>query len=183
MSDQEAVVATYLTHPAVDAAVKSLTQGGFAFKDLSVIGKGFHTDEKAVGFYSVGDRIKFWGERGAFWGGLWGLFFGGFVLSVPVLGQVVVLGYVATVLISALEGAVFFGGLSALGAAIVSIGFSKDSVVKYEAAIKSDGFILMVHGALEDVERARMILHATSPVDLEMHGSMKLPHEESAEAL
>ena len=46
-------------------------------KNLSVVGKGYHTDEKVVGFYNTGDRIKFWGTRGAFWGGFWGLFFGG----------------------------------------------------------------------------------------------------------
>jgi hypothetical protein len=42
-------------------------------KNLSVVGKGYHTEEKVIGFYNVGDRVKFWGSRGAFWGGLWGL--------------------------------------------------------------------------------------------------------------
>jgi hypothetical protein len=54
--------------------------------------------------------MKFWGKRGAFWGGLWGLFFGGVFLMVPVVGQVMVLGYLATVIVSAVEGAVVVGG-------------------------------------------------------------------------
>jgi hypothetical protein len=32
-------------------------------KHLSVVGKGYNIDEKIVGFYNVGDRIKFWGKR------------------------------------------------------------------------------------------------------------------------
>ena len=98
-------------------------------KHLSVVGKGYHTDEKVVGFYNIGDRIKFWGTRGAFWGGFWGLFFGGLFMTVPLVGHVVVLGYLATVAVSAIENAILVGGLSALGAAIYSIGVPKDSVL------------------------------------------------------
>jgi hypothetical protein len=57
--------------------VKELAAAGFEMKNLSVVGKGYHTEERVVGFYNVGDRVKFWGKRGAFWGGPWGLFFGG----------------------------------------------------------------------------------------------------------
>jgi hypothetical protein len=35
------------------------------------------SDRNSLGFYNAGDRIKFWGARSAFWGGLWGLFLGG----------------------------------------------------------------------------------------------------------
>lgn len=31
---------------------------------LSVVGKGYHSEEQVVGFYNAGDRIKFWGTRG-----------------------------------------------------------------------------------------------------------------------
>ena len=76
-------------------------------------------------------EIKFWGKRGAFWGGLWGLFFGGVFLMVPVVGQVMVLGYLATVIASGVESAVLVGGLSALGAAMYSVGVPKESVIQY----------------------------------------------------
>lgn len=45
-------------------------------KKLSVVGKDYHTEENVVGFYTAGDRMKFWGKLGAFWGGLWGILFG-----------------------------------------------------------------------------------------------------------
>ena len=50
--------------------------------------------------------MKFWGKRGAFWGGLWGWLFGGVFMFVPVVGHVVVLGYLASMVIPAVEGAV-----------------------------------------------------------------------------
>ena len=43
---------------------------------LSSVGKGYHTDEQVVGYYNTGDRMKYWGKTGAFWGGSWGLLFG-----------------------------------------------------------------------------------------------------------
>ena len=146
MHTTDAVIAIYDNHAAAEAAVKKLAAAGFAMKNLSVVGKGYHTDEKVIGFYNMGDRVKFWGERGAIWGGLWGLFFGGMVLTIPVVGNVIVLGYLAATAISALEGAVLAGGMSALGAALYSIGMPKDSVIQYETAVEADGFLVMSHG-------------------------------------
>ena len=94
-----------------------MAEEGIDIRHLSIVGKGYHTDEKGVGFYNMGDRVKFWGKSGAFWGGLWGWFFGGIFPTIPVIGHVVVLGYLTAAVISAVEGAVVVGGLSALGAA------------------------------------------------------------------
>jgi hypothetical protein len=59
-----------------------------------------------------------------------GAVFGGIFLMVPVVGQVMILGYLATVVASAVEGVIVVGGLSALGAALCSIGVPKDSVIQ-----------------------------------------------------
>ena len=88
---------------------------------LSVVGKGYHLDEHVTGFYNSGYRIRFWGTRGAFWGGLCSLFFGGLFVSVPLAGSVIVLGYVATAVLSAIEGALVVGSMSALGAALFGL--------------------------------------------------------------
>lgn len=169
MNQDDAVVAVFANHSEADAAVKKLASDGFAMKHLSLIGKGYHTEESVAGFYNVGDRVKFWGSRGAFWGGMWGLFFGGLFLTIPIVGHVIVLGYLAAAAISAVEGAVVVGGLSAIGAAIASIGIPKDSVMQYETAIKADDFLVMAHGSQGEVERARTILATTHPKQLEMH--------------
>jgi hypothetical protein len=164
-------VATYKDHTLAEDAVKRLTSAGFDIKSLSLVGKGYHTDEKAVGFYNTGDRVKFWGSRGAFWGGFWGLFFGGMFMLVPVVGHVLVLGYLAATAVSVVEGAVVVGGLSALGAALYSIGVPKDSVVEYETALSADAFLVMVHGDDAEIERAKTILGTGSETDLKVYAS------------
>jgi hypothetical protein len=170
----DTVVAVFANHPAAETAVKRLAAAGFEMKDLSVVGKGFHTEEKIVGFYNTGDRIKFWGRRGAFWGGLWGLFFGGLFMTIPVVGHVIVLGYLAAMAISAVESAIVVGGLSALGAALYGIGVPKDSVIQYETAVKADGFLVMAHGTAEEIARATTILDTANPSRLDVHAGAKV---------
>ena len=169
MQPTDAVIAVFADHQAAETAVKKLTAAGFEMKNLSVVGKGYHTEEKVVGFYNIGDRVKFWGARGAFWGGLWGLFFGGLFLTIPVVGHVIVLGYLAATVISGVESAVMVGGLSALGAALFSIGVPKDSVIQYEAAVKADSFLVMAHGTAEEMARAKAILGTANPSRLDLH--------------
>jgi len=169
MTATDSVIAVFPSHEAADIAVKKLGEAGFDIKQLSVVGKGFHSEEKVVGFYNAGDRIKFWGKRGAFWGGLWGLFFGGLFLSIPVIGHVVVLGYLATAAISVIESTIMVGGLSAVGAALYSIGIPKDSIVQYETAIRADGFVVMAHGTSEELTRAKDVLVKLSPARLDLH--------------
>ena len=48
-------------------------------------------------------------------------------------------------IVAALEGAVVVGDVSVIGAGLYSIGIPKDSVVRYELAIKTDKFLVMVH--------------------------------------
>jgi hypothetical protein len=172
MKNPNSVVALFDDHVAAESAVKKLNAAGFDIKNLSVVGKGYHTEEKVVGFYNAGDRIKFWGKRGAFWGGLWGLFVGGLFVTVPVLGQVVVLGYLATMAIGVLETAAVVGGLSALSAALYGIGIPKDSVIAYETALKADGFMVVAHGTAEEMARAKAVLGTTGPKSVDVHADV-----------
>lgn len=90
-------------------------------------------------------------------------------MVVPVFGQVVVLGYLATAVISALEGALVIGSLSALGGAISSIGVPEDSVVRYETDVKADSFLVMAHGSAEEIEKARGVLSQSDPSRLDVY--------------
>jgi len=146
------------THIEAEEAIHALSRAGFDVKKLSLIGKGYHSEEHPVGFYSAGDRIKSWGGTGAFWGGIWGLLFGPAVFFIPGLGLVAMAGPFVAALISALEGAVVVGGISALGAAFAQIGVPKDEAIKYETALKVDKFVLMIHGSAEDAAKARSVL-------------------------
>jgi hypothetical protein len=175
MAHNDAVVAVFPDRHAAEAAVKKLVDADFDMKKISVVGKGYHTEEKVVGFYNAGDRIRFWGKRGAFWGGLWGLFFGGVFMTIPVIGHVIVLGYLAATVISSIESAIVVGGLSALGAALYSTGIPKDSVIEYESAVKADGFLVMAHGSADEMARARAMLDTSNPTRLDVHEGLQTP--------
>src|SRR5487761_1702756 len=169
MSMQNSVVAVYRTHTEADQAVKELQSGGIDMRTLSIVGKGYHTDEHAVGYYNTGDRMKYWGKIGAFWGGFWGLLFGSAFFLIPGLGPILAAGPVVAWIVAGLEGAVEIGALGALGAGLYSIGIPKDSVVKYEAALKTDQFLLIVHGTVAEVEKAKDIIESTHPAQSSLH--------------
>ena len=169
MSAQNSVVAVYRTHVEADEAVKQLQKGGIDMHTLSIVGKGYHTDENAVGYYNTGDRMMYWGKLGAFWGGFWGLLFGSAFFMIPGLGPILAAGPVVGWIVSALESAVVVGGLSAAGAGLYSVGIPKDSVVKYEAVLKTDQFLLIVHGTAADVDKAKGIIETTHPVNFSLH--------------
>jgi hypothetical protein len=169
LSPQNSVVAVYHTHTDADQAVKDLQRGGVDMHNLSIVGKGYHTDEHAVGYYNTGDRMKYWGKVGAFWGGFWGLLFGSAFFMIPGLGPILAAGPVVAWIVGALEGAAVVGGVSALGAGLYSIGIPKDSIVKYEAALKTDQFLLIAHGTAAEVTKAKDIIETTHPAQLTMH--------------
>jgi len=169
ITDPKAVIAVYNTHEEAEAAVKELQRGSFDMKKLSVVGKDYHTDEQVVGYYNAGDRMKYWGKMGALWGGFWGLLFGAAFFWVPGIGPTLIAGPLAASFVAALESAVVVGGLSALGAALYSIGIPKNSVLKYETAIKVNKYLLMAHGTEAEVAHAKEILKTTTPAELDEH--------------
>ncbi|ESQ82293.1 hypothetical protein AEAC466_18270 [Asticcacaulis sp. AC466] len=183
MKTSDVTIAIFDDHPAADTAVKVLGEAGFDIKNLSVVGQGYHTDETVVGFYNIGDRVAFWGSRGAFWGGLWGLFVGGLFVTAPVVGPLIVLGAFAGAIIMAVETAAVVGGISALTAALVSLSIPKDSVIRYEEAIKADKFLVMAHGSAEDMRRAKSILANASAAHVEVFSESESRREALASSI
>ena len=184
MPKNDSVVAVYADHDAAEAAIRKVAAAGLDMRQLSIIGKGYHTEEQVIGFYSSGDRIKFWGSRGAYWGGIWGLLFGGLMLTIPIVGSVMVLGSLAAAVFTAIggavEGAIVVGGLGALGAALFSLGVPENSVLDYEQALKADKFLVVAHGPAADMERVRALLHADGPAQLDTHTNQALAQPRAA---
>jgi len=163
--EKQAAVYTFNTHIEAEDAIRSLNHSGIDVKKISLIGKGYHSEEHPIGFYTLGDKMKSWGGVGAFWGGIWGLLLAPAVFVLPGLGLLALAGPVVTALVGALEGAVVVGGVSALGAGLIEMGVAKDSVIKYESALKADKYVLIVHGNSEEVERARSVLAETKVLE------------------
>ncbi len=168
-----AVVAVFDTHTAADAAVRELRQGGFPLDRLSLVGKDGRTEDHLIGFYTNGERMKVWGRRGAFWGGLAGMLSGAAFLMVPGIGHVLVLGPLAHWIMSGLEGAAVVGGVTALGAGLVSFGIPRDAIGRYESSVHGGRFLVVATGTARDIDLARDLLRRCHPAEL--HDYLRTP--------
>ncbi len=148
--EYNAVIAIYASHVEGEEAVQALQNAGSDMRTLSIVARDPHTDEHVVSYYNHGDRMKYWGKTGAYWGGFWGLLIGSAVFAVPGVGPVLAAGPVIAWIVGALEGAVLIGGLSAL---------------------KADNFLLMVHGETKKVENARDTLGNTKLLSMNIHAA------------
>ena len=70
MSNPDSAFFVFDTHAAAEEAIRTLGQSGFDMKKLSLVGKGYHSEEKPMGFCAAGDRIKTWNGTDAFQGGM-----------------------------------------------------------------------------------------------------------------
>lgn len=169
MTQTNAVIGVFDTHIKAEGAIKELQTSGFNMQQLSIVGKDYHTEEQVVGYYNAGDRMKYWGKLGAFWGGLWGFLVGAAFFAIPGVGPVLVAGPLVAWIVGALEGAVVVGGLSAIGAGLYSIGIPKNSILEMETALKADKFLVVAHGTTADVEKAKAILSSQGASNLVVH--------------
>ena len=173
MLHTNSVVALFDQHAQAEASVKQLQEDGFDMKKLSIVGKEYHTDENVVGYYTTGDRMKYWSGEGAMWGGIWGgmwgILFGSALFVIPGIGPLVMAGPIVAWIVGALEGAVVVGGLSAIGAGLYSIGIPKDSILQYETSLKAGKFMLVVHGTADEVTRAKGILSDSGASETRLH--------------
>jgi hypothetical protein len=173
LEENTSAVGFFGQHSAVEHAIRELQNAAFDIKKLSIIGRDYQSEDNVTGFYSAGDRMKYWGKLGAFWGRMWGLLDGAAVLFIPGVGPIVVAGSVVSWIAAALEGALVVGGLSALGAGLYSLGVPKDSILKYETSMKPGKFILIAHGTTEEVRKARGILQAAGAEQVNVHSPVE----------
>jgi len=173
------IIATYDTHHQAEDAIRELNRAGFRMQQLSIIGKGYRSEEYPVGFYTVGDRMKTWGGVGAFWGALWGMLFGAAFFWIPGIGLLGAAGPIVHVLAGAVEGAALVGGVSVLGAALANIGVPNDAVVRYERSVRADKYLLIAHGSEQEIGQARAIVERSGAVDV---GSFDTSDEEATES-
>lgn len=171
-TESKSCITVFETHEEAERAVKSLEKFGYDMKKLSIVGTDYRTEENVIGYYNIGNRVKFWGAKGAFWGGVWGILFGSAFFFIPGIGSLVLAGPIVGMLVGGLESAVLVGSMTALGAALYSMGIPKDSVLEYELALKAHKFLLITHGTHNEIDNAREILKQ-SPMDKEENHNAK----------
>jgi uncharacterized membrane protein len=166
-------VAVFDQHEDAEAAIRALQRGGFDMKKLSIVGRDYHTEEHAVGFYNAGDHVKYWGKRGAFWGMVFGILFAPAFFFIPGIGPILTGGMIGSILMGTIEGAAvgaaIGGGSGALAAALTGLGLPKDSVIRYEADLKANKFLLIANGTAADAERARALLAGIGAKQIQVH--------------
>ncbi len=143
--------------------VERLIDEGFPMDQLSVLGRagGSGDDILGVSYHDTGERMKVWGEQGAFWGALWGLLAGAtgmFVL--PGLGPLLAAGPIVEALAGAIAGAVVTGGamagaaaLSQLASALHRIGMPEEEVKRVETAIEEGRQVVILHTTTDETEK------------------------------
>lgn len=58
MDTMDSALYVFNTHAEAEGAIRSSGKSGFDVKKLSRVGKGYHSEEHPIGFYTVGDRVK-----------------------------------------------------------------------------------------------------------------------------
>jgi uncharacterized membrane protein len=166
-------VAIFDRHEDADSAIKELQRSGFDMKKLSIIGRDPHTEEHAVGFCNAGERAKYWGKLGAFWGTIVGILFSPAFFWIPGVGFLLTGGLISSLLLGTLEGAAVGaavgGGGSALVGALTRLGIPRNSVIRYEQSVKANKFLLIADGSQVEVNRSRAILEKAGSGDVVIH--------------
>jgi uncharacterized membrane protein len=170
---QSNCVAVFDQHQAAESAIRALQSKGFDMKKLSIVGRDYHTEEHAVGFYNAGDHVKYWGKLGAFWGTVFGILFAPAFFFIPGIGPILTGGIIGSILMGTVEGAAvgaaIGGGSGVLAAALTGLGIPKDSVIRYQADLKANKFLLIANGTAAEVERARAILAEAGAGQVQVH--------------
>lgn len=169
MSEKNSCIAIFKTHQQAEQAIAELEHARFDMQKLSIVGKGYETEETVLGYYNTFDRVKRWGKQGALWGGLWGVVFSPAFFCVPVAGTLTAGAMLFSTIAGGASTAVFAGGLTSFGAALYSIGIPKNSIIHYETAIRLKKHLLIVHGTRDEVERARDILSSAINMEVAVH--------------
>lgn len=123
--DTDSFVAAVFEHD--DAAVRSvehLIAEDFPMDRISLLRRasGMGDDPIGVAYDASGERMKVWGQQGAFWGAIWGLLAGAAGLFVlPGIGPIVAAGPIIEALAGAITGAALTGGVMAGAAALTQL--------------------------------------------------------------
>jgi len=144
-------------------AVEKLIDEDFPADRISLLrhSGGLGDDSLGIAFSSTGERMKVWGEHGAFWGALWGLLAGASGLFVaPGVGALMAAGPIVEALGGALTGAALTGGamagaaaLTQLGQALRHFGIPEASLERLHQAIENGKIVVLLHSDPEQEDK------------------------------
>jgi hypothetical protein len=158
MLHENAAAAVFANARQTQNVIAELARSGFDLRRLSVVGKAYRNQHEQIAYYRQADQMKCWGEQSGFWNRLCSKIRGWTLFSIPGTGLLLAVGPLALWIVMALDNSEIFGGLSALGAMLYSMGLAKDSVQNYEEALRNGNYLVIVHGPAKEVKHAKKIL-------------------------
>jgi hypothetical protein len=148
-------VGIYDDHRSADAALAAFLRSSFDLSQLSVVGKEHHRDLYADAYRRSADRTLYSGKFGTFW----------------------VAGPLTAAVIHGLDSTTPIAQLNALGVGLFMQGIPLEAAAEYEAAVRDDKYLLVIHGAKEDVDHAAAVM-VPGAAKVRMHtGKLPIQHE------
>ena len=142
--------------------VEKLVDEDFPPDRISLLHKSGGTGDDMLGisYSDSGERIKVWGEQGAFWGALWGLLAGAtgmFVL--PGVGALMAAGPIVDAIAGAVAGGVLTGGamagaaaLTGLASALHRMGIPEASLQEIHDDVENGKVVVILHCSDEELD-------------------------------
>jgi hypothetical protein len=169
MKERSSLAAVYETGREAEAAVTRLQEVGLALNGLSIAGSDYQTEEQVVGYYNTGAGMKYWGELRAFWDQVFKSLSGWAFFWIPEIGPILVGGPLVARIVEALAGDAPEDSLSVLGAGLHRVGIPRESILRYQTAIKAGNILVLFDGLAEEVAKAGEALKTTRPLELGRH--------------
>lgn len=171
MAEQQAAVAVYSDHAHAEAAVARLREAGIAIAGVSVVGGGEPAaGGQASGHYTSAGQVRHQGRHGGLWALLSNLLLDTGTFTIPGAGPVFVAGPVVGWIATELEGDRLADDLDPIGAGLVRAGIPREHLPDYERALRRGDVLVIVHGAADEVARAKAVLDTTGAGVARLHG-------------
>jgi hypothetical protein len=176
------IVALYPEKEAAQHIVEKLIDEGFVMDEISLLGRtgeGKGDDLLGISYQGTGEKVKMWGEYGAFWGGVWGLLAtASGMFLIPGIGPVAAAGSVVGAIIdvvagtaagAAVGGGVFAGAaaVSQLAAALHRQGVPKEKLQRLHDAIRAGKYLLLLRCGENEVDHWRSMLDGTGALEVD----------------
>ena len=148
MDQPNSVVCICETREQTRRAMYNLQSAGIDMETLSVASRDTSTDLHDTHYYDVGEQT----------------------FSIPGLGPLLVSGPLASWIVTAFDNGAGGGGASMVGAGLASLGIPRDSILQYEAALRTDNYLLVLHGSSNAVATAVEVIGGTTHCFHTIHG-------------
>lgn len=167
------LVAVYPDEEKAKGVVQRLINMNYQMDLISVLGKIHGAGDDTLGIYNlnVGERMKAWGKRGVFWGGLWGMLaVAAGLFIIPGVGTVAAAGYIVEAIVAgSVAGAGAMAGAAALSQLAIAFhraGIPEEKILALHKAIEEGKYLVMLRGAESEIAQWREVLESGNPLDI-----------------